>query len=436
MRLKPKSRIREPYPSALQNVLMNGLILAVASLCFLPAMVLNLFIPYSLTGGSPIFKIHIGSYIIMLAFVYLMLSRGIVSVIVEQFQKQFLYTQFAGVVLIIAMIMTYSQGTSGLAYLIDTLFIPPLALMLAYYLTNEQRYRLTQGLVLFVFINAMVAISERVLSTNFYPMPWTFGGTFRASAFLGHPLNNALITTGFVFIIAALPFRFIHKCIIIGACCLAILTFGARGALAIVVLIGVASILAVGFQLLLQKRLQFVVVVVAPWLAVFMTLVAVGVVLFTNFAERIIEKLEFDDSAQERLDAFMLFDLMSWDQVLWGIKFQNMLTMIERHPDIEIIENFWIVLLVMLGLVLFIPFVISFIFYLFSLAKGKTLVLYSAILAFAVAASVNNSLATKTPALLLFSLALYGVPKQKRKRSKPEHAMIFMPPERQFIAAR
>ena len=215
MRFPQKTQKSILRPNPFQRTLFYIVVAGLALLSVLPPTVMNLFVPYSAAGGNPIIKIHIGSYLILFAFLCVVFQRGSVQFVIEQFQTQFLIFMFALTVGAVALIMTISQGTSGLAYMVDTLLLPPLAIMTVSYLKPQQRFKLVQLIVLFVLCNALIAIFERLISYNFYPMPWTFSGLFRASAFLGHPLNNALITTGVMFVAAALPIRFVYKAVML-----------------------------------------------------------------------------------------------------------------------------------------------------------------------------------------------------------------------------
>ncbi len=84
----------------------------------------------------------------------------------------------------------------------------------------------------------------------------------------------------------------------------------------------------------------------------------------------------------------------------------------KTYKDVAIVENCWIGLLLMLGAILFVVFALSLLGFLRSISRGRGAFAFFAILDFLVVASTSNSLRTQTASLLIFVVALIGIPKR------------------------
>ncbi len=149
---------------------------------------------------------------------------------------------------------------------------------------------------------------------------------------------------------------------------------------------------------------------------------AAGAVLTlgTVLGERIVKLAKFDESAQMRVDAFKLFDYLSSNNVSYGIDFAEVNFLIDTYKDVQIIENCWIAIILMLGAVLFVVFAASLLGFLRSIARGRGAIAAFAILNFLLVASTSNSISTKTPSLAIFAVALVGIPLVARRRRAEE----------------
>jgi hypothetical protein len=404
-----------------QRALMALMIVALLFALLLPAPLLTQWTGYADPGGMPLFKFHFYTYALLLALVLVTLAVGPVRFVSEQAVEQPGVLQFAVVIVLCAGVTIIRQGVGGVANMANTMFAAPFAVMIAFYLDEARRERLTTLIIGFVTINAAIAICERVAGVNLFVFP-AMGGAeyFRATALMGHPLENALITASMVFLVIAMPWSVWSKGFVLLICVAGILAFGARGALSSVLLVGVGTALLLGLRALLFKEMRLSTLVAVPWMSALV--VAIGAVLTfgTVLGERIVGLAKLDVSAQARLHAFKLFDYLSPNDILYGVDFAETNFLLKRDPDVNILENCWIALLLMLGAILFALFVVSLLVFFWSMIRARGAVAFFAVINFVLVASTNNSLSINTPSLLLFSVALVGIPHlSRRKHSAP-----------------
>ncbi len=400
-----------------QRVLMALMVIVLLEMLLLPNPLLTQFTGYAEPGGgNPLLKIHFYSYTLFLALAYVVASMGLVRFTAEQVVARPGVVQFAGVILLCAVITIWRQGIGGVAYMVDTLLAAPLAVMLAFSLDDERRRKLTSLIVYFVTFNAVIGVIERIAGVHFIFTELDKFEYFRATALMGHPLENAFVTSSAMFLAVAMPWSAWKKALILSVCMAGILAFGARSSFGVTIALGIAAALFLGGRALLRGEMRLSTLVAAPWIAI-LALAAGAVLTFgTVLGERIVKLAKFDESAQTRVDAFKLFDYLSPSDILYGVDFAEVNFLLTTYKDVQIIENCWINILLMLGAVLFIVFAASLLGFLRSIARGRGAIAAFAILNFILVASTSNSISTKTPSLAIFAVALVGIPLVTRRR--------------------
>jgi hypothetical protein len=119
-------------------------------------------------------------------------------------------------------------------------------------------------------------------------------------------------------------------------------------------------------------------------------------------------KFYWDASAQTRLEAISLIGELNLNDLLLGIGSEGVVNLTEARGGWFNIENFWIVLMLKVGLCLFIPLAIALLgFYTGVASRGPVFVRVAAF-AFLLAASSNNALSSKTPNLSIVVATLIG----------------------------
>ena len=373
----------------------------------------NLGIKYVSEGGNPLVKIHIYSYVLLLSVAFLTLKKGISKPLDNLRELKTVWLISTISVSIVIMYGLYRFGTSGMAYLIDTIVSALFAIYLLSQLTNEHKDKLLKLVAYLLFINAVIAILEFILGKTLVEASFLGFSHFRSTALLTHPLNNALIT-------ASLALLLVNKIkvpvfIYFTAVLISLFAFGGRGA---------AGMFLVGFAIItLPKSMRFFTTGIkisklkfALGQAFFLlTLIAIILILtLTPVGERIISKLYIDGSAQARFDVFIILEQLSISEWLLGAS-ASIMNNIEFYIGINVIENYvigWVVSFGLFGtiLLLFSSFLISI-----KMAwKNDIYMQVSLLILFAVSLT-NNALTTKTPVIMLFISCLYLVYSRKYK---------------------
>ena len=205
---------------------------------------------------------------------------------------------------------------------------------------------------------------------------------FDLPLFSANPLANALLTAPMLALVMQTNWALSRKLFIAGSFVVAILAFGARGGLMIGLLTFAIGVVCAGYLLLLKKELALTNLMPVPWVA-FLGILIVTVLLFeTNFGTRIIERGLADESAESRITSFNILSYLSSEQIWNGIDFSHYQLLLEKYPDLNIIENFWINLLVSFGIPLFVIFVISFLWFIYGLQKNQSILIKLSVLCF------------------------------------------------------
>ena len=404
-----------------QRVLMALMTFVLIEMLLLPNPLLTQFTGYAEPGGGmPLFKIHFYSYTVFLALAFVVACAGLVRFAAQQVVERPGVVQFAAVVVVCAVITISRQGIGGVAYMVDTLLVAPLAVMLAFSLDEERRRKLTAFIIYFVALNAAIGTVERIAGVHFIFSELDKFEHFRATALMGHPLENAFVTSSVMFLAIAMPWSAWKKFSILSICMVGILAFGARSSFGVTIVLGIAAALFFGARALLRGEMRFSTLVAAPWIALATLALGTALTFGTVLGERIVKLAMFDESAQTRVDAFKLFDYLSTSDLLYGADLAKVGFMLETYKDVKIIENCWISILLMIGAVLFVVFAVSLLGFLRSIARGRGAIAAFAILNFLLVASTSNSISTKTPSLALFAVAMVGIPLIARRRRPAE----------------
>ncbi len=403
-----------------QRVVMAFMVVVLLEMLLLPNPLLTPLTGYAEPGGgNPLLKIHFYSYTLFLALAYVVASVGLVRFAAQQVALRPGVVQFAAIVALCATATIWRQGIGGVAYMVDTLLAAPLAVMLALSLDEDRRRRLTTLVIYFVTFNAVIGVIERLAGVHFIFTELDKFEYFRATALMGHPLENAFVTSSIMFLVVAMPWRPLKKALILSVCMAGILAFGARSSFGVSIALGIAAALYFGARSLLRGEMRLSTLMAAPWIATLALAAGAALTFGTVLGERIVKLAKFDESAQTRVDAFKLFDYLSPSDILYGVDFAEVNFLLTTYKDVQIIENCWINILLMLGAVLFVVFAASLLGFLRSIARGRGAIAAFAILNFIVVASTSNSISTKTPSLAIFAVALVGIPLVTRRR-RPE----------------
>jgi hypothetical protein len=299
-----------------------------------------------------------------------------------------------------------------------TLFITPvLFMLLPLEMRNKNEYRIMKGitkiLIVFYVVECSLAIVEFVFKFHLFGWVDTVFETnivnlsqwdsFRSVALHGSPLTNALLVTilNAFFSISSIGNKYKFLLWFMGF--LAVLACNARLA---IFLNGFLFIYQV-FKIVTAKHISISKKMVTYIGISFFVPVIVFLVIYKGWGDRLFKNELLDQySGQVRLDVFSIFDYVSSSRLLLG----NSMKSFESIRDLAgllIIENFWVCLILLFGLVFVILLVVFYFKVMQKFLKAYSFadgLVVSAV--FLLLASSNNSLFTQYIPLFLFLICL------------------------------
>ena len=375
----------------------------------------NVGIKYVSEGGNPLVKIHISTYILMLTVAIFTLRRGINVPLtnLRELRASWLISFLCIVLVILYGLVRF--GTSGMAYLVDTMVAPLLALYLLSQLSTNHKNKLLTLLAYLLFINSVIAILEFILGSTLISVEFSKFSHFRSTALLTHPLNNALITAALAPIL--MSYTRIPYLIYFTVITLALFAFGGRAAtgifiLGVFILIApkVPAFIAAGVRV---SKMRFAVI---QAMAFFASIFTILVITLTPIGARILSKLHIDGSAQARFDVFIILEQLSLREWFLGAS-QTLLENIAFYIQIDVIENYIIGWIVSFGIICTVLLFLGCYKLPLKIALGKNRNSAKiALIVFILVSLTNNALTTKTPALLFLISAMYLVVSRRNGR--------------------
>lgn len=404
------------------------LALALALYLTIPAALLTeMGIPYDSPGGSFLIKFHPGTWVLVLAVIVLSGRNPLRGLAAGLWTNKALAIQL-GCFSLLLIFTLLRHGPSGSAFVIETLITVPLALLALTHLDQGERRKLLTFVMAILVVNSMLAIGEALLGERL--MPHTVaGGTeipdlyFRATALLGHPLNNAMITAPAV--VLALGLTGAARWLVPALLMTALLAFGGRTAFgAAGGLVGLV-LLWRGAAGLLTRRWSYAGLAGGLLAIVLICAMAMGAIAASGLGERIFENPLWDDSAEVRVVSLNALDYMTGGDIAFGMAPAAIETVIFRlglNYPLETIENFWVLMLMQFGAVGLALFVIGMLAGSLFVWRRTDALGRLALILFVAVASSNNSLAAKNPAApLVFALVtLYGRPSRHLPKAQSD----------------
>lgn len=362
----------------------------------------SLGVQYVSQGGSPLFKIHIYSYILIFSVVILFLRFGMNKMLsqLHQFGKTWFISMSCYSLVVLYALSKY--GISGIAYLVDTILAPIICLMLVFRLDKSSIETIVRLLAWLIFINSLVAIGEMIFHVRVLETGYGESGYFRSTALLNHPLNNGLITA------CLTPLLYdktrVKPVIYFIVVFLALFSFGGRTALAVFSIFSLFSVknsVTALFNSGDTRKVTFVLI--SMLLAI---LFVIGILVVTPIGARIFENLKIDGSAQARFDLFIILNELSFTEWLFGAS-SELTSNLEFFIGIEVVENYLVGWIMSYGIIVTLLLFLATYGLLYKVFFVGDLNQKIAIAAFFLVSISNNSLSSKTPALLFLYIAVF-----------------------------
>ena len=402
-----QTRSLSPAADKITPLLFVAFAISVIVRFSIPENLLNMFEHYSSndtfsSGGSIFEKIHPGSYGILL--ITIMMTPRILALWAKD--RDGILTSmvaFAAAIFAVIVISIFTGQTASIGYLIDSTFVACAASATALCFSSYQRRILGTALLGIILISSIMAIAEFFLKTHFIPRTlYTVDDltSMRASGLFNHPLMLGLAN------VVAIPILFLTNWTrLTKAAALILLIFGifsagARAATIVAILAICAELIFANasrsrFRNLLAERIMLIIGILI--LAPILWFVASSL----GLTERFQQEGLVDDSALTRLVIFRVFSLLDWNELIWGIGNFTLFKLSIFGLNIGSVENSLIVYIFQFGIIGASLLVAALLYALFNLGRRTPLELKIAIFAFLVVAFANNTLSSKSPALLL-----------------------------------
>ena len=302
--------------------------------------------------------------------------------------------------------MIYTIATHGLGNVVvyaDS-FLP--AGMLALTLSDagqDRTLKLRRLAQCLLTLNACIALCELVTQSHLVAIP-TDGhdkeNEFRPTALYDHALTGAAVTMLGLWLAPAARTagRWCYFLLLAAA----LLAFGERTAIAAALIALLAYMLNSFGSRVLSRDVHYTNAarLMAVALAAFLT--ASTAAFFANATTRLGTHLYWDDSAQVRLSQFGILNSLDLRELIFGCSRADLLALIEPlrlSSRVAVIENFWLLALVTLGLFCFPVFLLSFTALLKWLWHVSSRDGHVMIVLFLAVASSSNSLGRKSTLL-------------------------------------
>ena len=389
-------------------------------------------------GGKFYERLHPGTIFIVISFFVLLASRGST---IRQFCKiaveQTIPTMLLVLTFLLIFYMVLRSGFS-VSFMIEThLTVPICAIVLSYTPISYCR-RAMYGFLLLAVTNSAVGIAEAIgrfriftFDPNWVVMKEPF---FRATAFLGHPLNNAMFTSVALFVALALRLPTPVKWLCTGLFLTSLVAFGGRiGLLYSVVgsllygFIAVLTLFRRGHLGIAQRLLLLSTTLVVP----FIVLGGLYLLVNSSMGERLAGHAKWDESADTRRLAWYALDYMTDVERIFGASPERIVDIAYRIGlalPISDIENPWILMYMNLGAIMFPFWAVGLAAFLWKLMRDRPLALKMAVLGYFVVASTSNSFGRKDSIYLIMVSAVTCAARMLLPLPTPARPAIAAPP--------
>lgn len=354
---------------------------------------------YDTPGGSPLQKIAPPTYLACLAIVALMLERNpeaVLNDVVRHHKGTILLA--AAWSIQFAYILMFRSG--ALTNTIDT-FIFPMALLIVLAQQTEAMKRHVAVFVhIFMAANALLGIAE--FAGGFRLTPIFAEGIelieWRSSAFLGHPLMNAVVTGAYVVILMLGGGRDMPKVLrapALGLQAFALLVFGGRVASTLCAVYALVIGLGLAIRVLKGRKFPMIAAAIGAFLVPLLVM-GFAALLADGFLDKFIDRyLNDGGSANSRLVMFDVLGNFSFEQLLVGPDPGHLATLQRVYGIAFGIESFWFAFIAFYGLLTSIPLFIGLFAFLADLVSKAQMKAWWVVLYFILVCSTSLSLAGK-----------------------------------------
>lgn len=393
---------------------------------------------YGETGGSPLEKIHPAT--LLAAFILLLTACTFPNPLVPLANGFADYPNVVLYLVTVALIMVHALFVVGLPFtvFIDTFIGPALVFLLLSEIDERRRRRLAWLVHALFLANTLLGLAEFGLGFRLTPLHVegeTLEEEWRASAFIGHPLSNAMLTGSYMVLLLSGGARDLPTWLkpvlflIAGA---GMIVFGGRAATALIVLFVAWHVLRRAMEVLSGKPFDPILVLIG---LIGLPVLAGGVLVLADqgFFDRFLLRFVDDQgSASTRVEMFALFAHLSWSELLLGPNADFVHSMM-RHYGLDYgIESFWVSVVLSHGLIVSCVFFFGLFLFCVEVVRARPSGLAVMLYFFAVA-SASLSLSAKSQSFSVLILMIMVLLPMARRQDAMRREF---PPERDHRAGR
>lgn len=388
--------------------------ISISALFLISPMVLhNWGLSYEDVGGSPFEKIHPGSLVAVIALFFQLSAYGFSTYVKSVLFKN---TGLAVFIVTTLMLLFYAIFVQKIPFtpILDTFGMPIIVFVVLSNTSGKNLTRYAIFLHIFFVANALLAIYEYTTGERLTPY---VAGTlvvendWRATSFMGHPLNNALLTGAYILLLCSKngtglkPF---FRTAIILLQFASMVAFGARASLVVTILLVLLIVLKNSASILLGKLRTSI----SFWSVLALCLPIFALVLFglneISFFDRLVERFSEDKgSASARIAMFELFNYIPLRDILFGPD-PDLIETLKGIEGVEAgIESIWVAFILTYGLAMSAVFFVGLFAFCFNLSRRTKPFTSYVLLFFFVVASTSVSLSAKTPTFGMLVVMLF-----------------------------
>jgi hypothetical protein len=362
---------------------------------------------YGDAGGSPLEKIHPAT--MLAALILLLTAMTAANPLVPLARGLGERPRVVFYLATVFLMMAQAMLVVGLPFtvFIDT-FIGPVLVFLFLAEVDEDRRRRLAWLIHGLFVvNSLLGIAEVGLGFRLTPLHIegeTLEEEWRASAFIGHPLSNAMLTGSYMVLLLSGGARDLPQFLKPGLFLIAaagMVVFGGRAATGLVVLFVVWHVLRRLVDVLRGRPFDAALVLLG---LIGLPVLAGGVLVLADagFFDKFLSRLVDDQgSASTRVEMFEIFKHLTWAEILLGPNAEYVHNLM-RHYGLDYgIESFWVAIVLSYGLIAGLVFFAGLFMFCAEVVKERPASLAVMIYFFAVA-SASLSLSAKTHGFSMF----------------------------------
>ncbi len=334
------------------------------------------------------------SFILIALFINKIIEHDI-GVLISRFKEEFFVILVATIIIILKYLLDdYSAIQQVLFFLIIPVFV---SILLA--TQDRSTNKIVANIIIVFFIlECLLAIYEKLYVVNIFPyveeISENFGtefSGFRSSAFLGHPLANAVCVSTIMGFILASPIKLTHKILFIILGYISLLCFNARGAILVWTFLGVIYLIDI-LRSRKTKILTSVLIIIFSILSFYFIR---DLVVNFGFGGRLFQGELMDESAMTRIDVFDAFLYIN-NTDLWLGNPSNYVPIMEELGAGGV-ENSYVVIIINYGIVMSVVLFIAYFFWIKKLISTySTYNRFIIITSFLILGSMNNALAGST----------------------------------------